>query len=156
VMIAVTVAQKVAIKVEPTIPVGFFEPLMARILMAVAGTSWIELVLIARKVHMALVATPCLVFSSFSWTIARKPSGVAALLTPSILAAMFITIDPIAGWSGGTSENRRTRIGRMNRAICWMSPAFSASRTMPSQRVMAPQSGSATSMTADLAALSAP
>ena len=44
----------------------------------------------------------------------------------------------------------------MNRAICWMSPAFSASRTMPSQRVMAPQSGSATSMTADFAALSAP
>ena len=44
----------------------------------------------------------------------------------------------------------------MNRAICWMSPAFSASRTKPNQKVMAPQSGSATSMTADLAALSAP
>jgi hypothetical protein len=45
--------------------------------------------------------------------------------------------------------------GRMNRAICWISPAFSASRTIPSQRVMAPQRGKATSITADLAALSA-
>ena len=29
--------------------------------------------------------------------MARKPSGVAALLTPSMLAAMFMTMDPIAG-----------------------------------------------------------
>ena len=37
--IADRVAQKVAIKVEPTMPVGFFEPLIARMLIAVAGTS---------------------------------------------------------------------------------------------------------------------
>src|SRR4029077_13082162 len=116
------VAKKVAIKVDPTIPVGFFEPLMARILMAVAGTSWMELVLIARKVHIAFVATPCLVFSSFSWLMARRPSGVAALLTPSMLAAMFMTMEPIAGWSGGTSANSRDRTGRMNRAMCWIRP----------------------------------
>ena len=75
----------------------FFEPLIARILMAVAGTNWMELVLIARKVHIAFVATPCFVFSSFSWLMARRPSGVAALLTPNMFAAMFMTMDPIAG-----------------------------------------------------------
>src|SRR5262249_7352045 len=73
-----------------------------------------------------------------------------------MLAAMFITMDPIAGCSGGTSEKSRIKIGRINRASCWTSPAFSASRIMPSQRVMAPDKGNATSMTADLAALSTP
>src|SRR6478672_10444008 len=53
-VIAERVAKNVAIRVEPTMPVGFFEPLIARILMAVAGTSWIELVLIAKKEHIAL------------------------------------------------------------------------------------------------------
>ena len=38
--------------------VGFFEPLMARMPMAVAGMSWMEAVFVARKVHIALLAVP--------------------------------------------------------------------------------------------------
>ena len=55
------------------------------------------LVLIARKVHIALVAVPGVRLSVSKSRIARRPKGVAALARPSILAAIFITIEPIAG-----------------------------------------------------------
>ena len=51
-------AQVVAMIEVPTIAVGFKEPLAARIAIAVAGMSWMELVLMARKVHIAFVAVP--------------------------------------------------------------------------------------------------
>ena len=56
-----------------------------------------EAVLMARKVHIAFVATPGLRFSVSRSAMARSPSGVAALPRPSMLAAMFMTIEPIAG-----------------------------------------------------------
>src|SRR4051812_18684597 len=89
--------QIVARNAVPTIAVGFFEPATARMPTAVAGISWIEAVLIARKVHIALVAVPGCGLSFCSSDIARKPSGVAALPRPSMFAAIFITIEPIAG-----------------------------------------------------------
>jgi hypothetical protein len=57
-MIATLAAQSVASNAVPTIAVGRVEPDAARIAIAVAGTNWTELVLIARKVHIAFVATP--------------------------------------------------------------------------------------------------
>src|SRR3982074_788758 len=92
--IAAIVAIPVAMRVEPTMAVGFLLPLIARILIAVAGNNLMELVLSAKKVHIALVATPFLWFRSFRCAIAFKPSGVAALLTPSMFAAIFIIIAP--------------------------------------------------------------
>ncbi len=65
--------------------------------IAVVGINWTELVLIARNVHIALVATPGRGLRFSKSRIARKPSGVAALPSPSIFAAMFMTIDPMAG-----------------------------------------------------------
>ena len=53
--------------------------------------------MIARKLHIALVAVPGRVFSDSKSFIARKPKGVAALPKPNIFAAMFINIEPIAG-----------------------------------------------------------
>jgi biotin transporter BioY len=105
----------VAIRVEPTIAVGFLLPLIAKMLMAVAGTNWMELVLSAKKVHIAFVATPFFGFKSFRCAIAFNPSGVAALLTPSMFAAMFIIIAPIAGWFAGISGKSRDMIGRIKR-----------------------------------------
>jgi len=75
--------------------------------------------------------------------MARKPSGVAAFPSPSMLAAMFMSIDPIAGCSGGTSGNRRRMTGRRPRAIFCTRPARSASRITPSQSAMIPMSPSA-------------
>src|SRR5690349_8682522 len=109
---ATVAAHKVAKKAVPTITVGRADPAAARIAIAVAGISCTELVLIARKVHIAFEATPGRGFSDSKSRIARKPSGVAALPSPSMLAAMFISIDPIAGWSGGTSGNNRNINGR--------------------------------------------
>src|SRR5256714_5136448 len=101
--IATVAAQSVASNAVPTIAVGRVDPDAARIAMAVAGINCTELVLIARNVHIAFVATSVRGLSVFRSRIARKPSGVAALPSPSMLAAMFITIEPIAGCSGGTS-----------------------------------------------------
>ena len=47
--------------------------------------------------HIAFEATPGRGFNDSKSRIARSPSGVAALPSPSMLAAMFISIDPIAG-----------------------------------------------------------
>ena len=96
-MIATVAAQSVANNAVPTIAVGRLDPAAARIAIAVVGTSCTELVLIAKNVHIALVATPGRGLSVSKSRIARRPSGVAALPSPSMLAAMFISMDPIAG-----------------------------------------------------------
>ena len=57
-MIATVAAQSVASSAVPTIAVGRVDPEAARIAIAVAGINCTELVLIARNVHIAFVATP--------------------------------------------------------------------------------------------------
>ena len=96
-MIATVAAQSVASSAVPTIAVGLVDPEAARIAIAVAGTNCTELVLIARKVHIAFDATPGRGLRVSRSRIARRPSGVAALPRPSMFAAMFISIDPMAG-----------------------------------------------------------
>ena len=51
-------AHEVAKREVPTMAVGFFRTLAATMAIAVVGSSWTELVLIAKNVHMALVAVP--------------------------------------------------------------------------------------------------
>src|SRR5436309_14210827 len=116
-MIATLAAQNVASSAVPTMAVGRVDPDAARIAIAVAGINCTELVLIARKVHIAFVATLGRGLSVSRSRIARKPSGVAALQRPSIFADMFITIEPIAGCYGGTSGKSRRMIGRSQREI---------------------------------------
>src|SRR5262249_44135444 len=98
---ATLAAHNVAKNAVPTITVGRTHPAAARIAIAVAGINCTELVLIARNVHIALEATPGRGFNDSRSRIARRPSGVAALPSPSMFAAIFINIEPIAGWSGG-------------------------------------------------------
>src|SRR5205823_6048074 len=104
-MIATLAAHNVARSAVPTMAVGRVDPDAARIAIAVAGINCTELVLIARKVHIAFVATPGRGLSVSRSRIARKPSGVAALPRPSIFADMFITIAPlphcrVVRWNG--------------------------------------------------------
>ena len=50
-----------------------------------------------RNMIIGFDAVSFLGFSSCSCSIAFRPSGVAALSRPSILAAMFIKIEPVTG-----------------------------------------------------------
>ena len=93
---------------------------------------------IAKKVHIASVAVSFCLFSSCNSFIAFSPIGVAALPSPSILAAIFNTIDPIAGWSLGTFGKSLIMIGLSAFAIIWMSPESSAIFIIPSQRAIIP------------------
>ena len=92
----------------------------------------------AKNVHIASVAVSFCSFSSWSSFIAFKPSGVAALPSPSILAAIFKTIDPIAGWSTGTSGKSLIVIGLIIFAMIFISPDSSAIFIMPNHRAMIP------------------
>src|SRR6185436_5614990 len=102
-VIPAMVEQTVAMIAVPMMAEGFFEPATASTATAVAGINWIELVLIARNVHIAFDATPGRGLSVAKSFIARMPSGVAALARPRMFAAMFMSIEPIAGCSAGTS-----------------------------------------------------
>ena len=150
-----TAAHVVAMSAVPMIAVGSFDPAAARIATAVAGMSWMELVLIARNVHIAFVAVPGRGLSDSRWPIARRPRAVAELPRPSMFAAMFITIAPSAGCSGGTSGKSFRMSGRMARAMICMRPDRSASRMIPSQSAMMPTRPIA-SVTAFFAPSSAP
>jgi len=65
--------------------------------MMPVGRSASPLVLMARKSTMALVAVPFSTLSFSSSVMALSPKGVAALPRPSALAAMFMTMAPMAG-----------------------------------------------------------
>ncbi len=96
-MMATMAAQLVATKAVPMMAVGLVEPAAARMPTAVAGMSWTELVLMARKVHIALVAVPGRGLRRSRCCMARRPRGVAELPRPSMLEAMFMTMAPMAG-----------------------------------------------------------
>ena len=145
-----SVEQVVATSAVPMMAVGWTDPAAARTATALAGMSCTELVLSARKVHIALVAVPGRGFNFSRSCMARSPSGVAALASPSMLAAMFMIIEPMAGCSAGTSGKMRVMRGRSSLAMTWMSPDFSARRMTPSQSAMTPASGRAMVMTAVL------
>ena len=72
--------------------------------------------------------------SACSCSIAFNPAGVAALSSPSTLAAMFITIEPTAGESAGTPGMIRANSGRSSRARASVMPDRSAIFNKPSHR----------------------
>src|SRR5262249_39749960 len=94
---AVTAAEKVERKEGRTMPAGSFEPSAARTATAPRGRMATPAALMERNSAMELVATPGYRLSVFSSLIALSPNGVAALPSPSMLAARLRIIDPIAG-----------------------------------------------------------
>lgn len=131
-----TVDKPVAIKVVGKIAAGSALPLSARRPMIPVGNSARPLVLMARKSTIALVAVPFSALRVFNSFIALSPKGVAAFPRPRALAAMFMTIAPIAGWSGGTSGKRRTSTGRISRAMKRKPPASSTTFISPRKSAM--------------------
>jgi len=108
---AAMAAQVVAMMDVPTMAVGLMALLAARTAIAVAGMSWIELVLIARYVHIALVAVPGRGLSVSRSFMARNRAAWRRAQAKDA-GAIFISIEPIAGWSAGTSGNSQTISGR--------------------------------------------
>src|SRR5512140_1908017 len=87
-------ATTVAMNVGTMMSDGLCEPRETRIAITVAGMIVMALVLIVRNMHIASVAVPACLFNLLSSSIALRPSGVAALERPSMLAAMFESIAP--------------------------------------------------------------
>ena len=107
-------------------------------IVPLGGNTVIADVLMARKRTIASDAVWELRLSLASSVIAFRPKGVAAFPSPSMLDAMFITMAPMAGWSGGTSGNRRRSKGARRRAIQSRRPPSKAIRTRPSMNIMPP------------------
>ena len=84
---------------------------------------------------LAVVLSGLISCSSF---IAFRPSGVAALSRPSMLALMFMTMLPPAGWPRGMPGNTRSKRGAMARANRSIIPARSPIFMMPSHRLITP------------------
>ena len=95
-MMAANVERLVAIRVDAIIFGGSWDPAAARKAITVMGMMVREEVVKATNVHIASVAVPGSLFSSFSFSIALIPKGVAALPMPKMLAVMLIMMAPIA------------------------------------------------------------
>src|SRR5688572_3733941 len=98
-MTAAMVPRKVATIVGAMIAVGFGDPAAARTPIIEAGTNCTPAVVTAISVTIAFEAVSLSGLSVWSSSIALIPSGVAALLRPSMLAASASTIAPAAGCS---------------------------------------------------------
>ena len=96
------------------------------------------LVLSTKNIIIGLDAVSFFWFRSCSCSIAFNPSGVAALSRPSILAAMFINIEPVTGCPLGISGNSLVKIGLSNLANTFTTPPFSPIFMIPSQSERTP------------------
>ena len=91
-------AQLWAIKMGTQTASGALEPAAARTAAVPVGAiSTTQVALIERNRTIASLATPGTRFKRFSSTIAFNPKGVAALPSPSMFDARFITMAPMAG-----------------------------------------------------------
>ena len=111
----------------------------------VTGNSVTAAVLMTRNRICASVAVSGSGLSVCNSRMALSPSGVAALSSPSMLAAMFMVMLPSAGWPAGTPGNRRRNSGASPRAIRSIRPARSPTFMMPSHSVITPVRPSAIS-----------
>ena len=88
-------------------------------------------VLSTRNMIIGLVAVSFLGFSSCRPSMAFRPSGVAALSSPSMLAEMFMKMLPMTGWFLGMSGNSLQNSGLSPRASRLTSPPRSPIFMMP-------------------------
>ena len=106
----------------------------------VVGMMVSPLVLSTRNMIMGLVAVSFLGLSSCNWAIAFRPVGVAALSSPSMFEAMFMNMEPMAGWFLGISGKSLVNIGLSMRANALTAPAFSPIFMIPSHSASTPVS----------------
>ena len=122
--------------------VGCAAPICALYTMMLTGISVSPLVFSTRNIIMGFVAVSFFGFSCCSCSMALRPRGVAALSRPSMLAAMFMKMEPVTGCPLGMSGNSLLNTGESNLASAFTIPPFSPIFIMPSQRESTPVSPS--------------
>ncbi|CCY65818.1 uncharacterized protein BN467_00313 [Prevotella sp. CAG:1124] len=99
-------------------------------------------VLSTRNIIIGLVAVSFFLLRLWSCSMAFRPSGVAALSRPSMLAAMFMKMEPVAGWPFGMSGNSLVNTGLSTLARAFTTPPFSPIFITPSHSDSTPVSPS--------------
>ena len=97
-------------------------------------------VLSTKNMISAFEAVSFLGFNSCNSFIAFRPSGVAALSRPSILADKFMNMVPMAGWLRGTSGKILQKNGAVRRDRNPTAPPRSPIFMMPSHNASTPVS----------------
>lgn len=130
---------KLAIHIGTIISPGFAEPAFKRNAINVDGISCIDAVFITTNMTISFDATFEPLLSLSSSVIALSPSGVAALLIPSMFAIIFITMAFIAA-EFFLSFGKSMRVsGDSNFANFSISPDFSPIFIMPVQSAIIPR-----------------
>ena len=136
------VEKKVASSIGTKMSVGCSAPICALYTIMLTGMSVSPLVLSTRNIIIGLDAVSFFLFKSCNCSIAFRPKGVAALSRPSILAAIFMKIEPVTGCPLGMSGNRRTNTGLSILARIFTTPPFSPIFIIPSHNDNTPVSPS--------------
>ena len=134
------VEKNVASRMGMKMSVGWAAPICARYTMMLTGMSVSPDVFSTRNIIIGLDAVSFFVFSSCICSIAFSPSGVAALSSPSMLAAMFMKMEPVTGCPLGMSGNNLVNTGLSRRASTLTTPPFSPTFITPSQSDSTPVS----------------
>ena len=111
---------------------GFFAPPCARSEIIVVGKRQKPVVLQRTKSPAS--------FSSGISRMARSPKGVAALPSPSMLAAILLAMALRASGEAKALGNRRFKRGDKSRATASMAPPACKIRMSPVQNAMSPKS----------------
>ena len=141
-MTPASVEKNVANRMGIKISVGWAAPSWARYTKIEIGISVSPLVFSTRNMIIGLEAVSFFVFRSCNCSIAFNPKGVAALSSPSMLAAMFMKMEPVTGCPLGMSGNSLTKIGLSSRASTFTTPPFSPIFMIPNQSDNTPVSPS--------------
>ena len=139
-MMPASVEKNVASRMGIKISVGCAAPICTRYTMIETGISVSPDVFSTRNIIIGFHAVSFFGFSSCICSIAFSPSGVAALSSPSMLAARFMKIEPVTGWPLGMSGNSFVNTGDSSRARKLTTPPFSPTFIMPSHSDSTPVS----------------
>ena len=131
-MIPANVEKNVASRIGIKISVGCAAPIWARYTRMDIGMSVSPLVFSTRNIIIGLLAVSFFWFRSCNCSMAFRPKGVAALSNPSMLAAMFINIEPVTGCPLGISGNSLVKTGLSSLASTFTTPPFSPIFMIPS------------------------
>ena len=132
-MTPASVEKKVANKMGMKMSVGWAAPSCALYTIMLTGMSVSPEVLSTRNMIIGFDAVSFLLFNSCICSIAFRPRGVAALSSPSMLAAMFMKMLPVTGCPFGMSGKSLVNTGLSRRASTLTTPPFSPIFITPNQ-----------------------
>ena len=126
------VEKNVASRMGMNTSVGWAAPICERYTRMEMGMRVRPEVLSTRNMIIGLVAVSFFGLRVCISSMAFSPSGVAALSSPSMLAAMFMKMLPVTGCPLGMSGNSLVNTGESRRASTLTTPPFSPIFITPS------------------------